>query len=72
MPPPSVVPEIVLMTGVPGPDVLASDTVLPEAGTPFVSDNLTVIVEVLSPSAATEDGKATTVEVPASTGPGTV
>ena len=44
-PPPSVVPEIVLITGLPGPDVLASDTVLPETGMPFESVSVTVIVE---------------------------
>jgi hypothetical protein len=58
-----------VIVGVPGPEDLASVTVLPETGLLFTSFNVTVIVEVVAPSAGTEVGEAETVEVLALTGP---
>jgi hypothetical protein len=65
----SVIPETVVIVGVPGPDVLASVTLLPETGLLFTSFKVTVIVEVAEPSATTDVGNATTVDVPALTEP---
>ena len=65
----SVVPETVVIAGV--PDVLASVTLLPETGLPFASFKVTVIVEMVKPSATTDVGDATTVDVPALTEPAT-
>ncbi len=60
----SEVPETVAMTGAPGPDVLAKVTVFPETGLLCTSFKVTVIVDLAEPSAKTEVGAATTVEVP--------
>lgn len=67
MPEPSVVADAGAMTGVPGPEVLASVTSLPDRGllSPFFT--VTVIVEVVVPSATTEVGEADTVELAALT-----
>ena len=51
--------------GVPGPDVCARVTVLPGTGPPLASLSVTVIVEVVLPSAGTDTGEADTVELPA-------
>src|SRR5450830_728544 len=59
----SVIPETVVIVGVPRPDVLASVTVLPETGLLFTSFKVTVIVEAAEPSATTDVGNATTVDV---------
>jgi hypothetical protein len=67
----SLVPWVVVMVGVPEPEVLASVTVLPETGLLLPSFNVTVIVEVVEPSAVTEEGEAATVEFPASAKTGT-
>ena len=53
-----LVPEAALMVGDPGPEVFASVTVLPETGLLFVSFRVTVIVEVVEPSAVTDVGDA--------------
>src|SRR5680860_1384216 len=65
----SVIPETVVIVGVPKPDVLASVTVLPETGSLFTSFKVTVIVEVAEPSAATDASDAATVDVPILTAP---
>ena len=65
----SVIPETVVIVGVPRPDVLASVTVLPETGLLFTSFKVTVIVEVAVPLATTDVGDATTVDVPILTEP---
>ena len=44
------------------PPDLASETVWPGTGLAFASTSVTVIVEVVLPSATTETGHATTVE----------
>ena len=62
-------PEAALMVGVPGPDVLASVTVLPATGLLFRSFKVTVTAEVEVPSAGTEAGTATMVDCAALTGP---
>ena len=58
----------VVMMALPSP---ASDTSLPTTGVPEPSFRVTVIVDAVEPSAATEAGEADTVELPASAG-GTV
>ena len=63
-------PEGALMVGVPGPEVFARLTVLPATGLPLASFRVTVIVEVVLPSAMTEVGDALTVDCAAETGPG--
>jgi len=65
----SVVPDVVAMVGVPEPEVLASVTVLPETGWLLASFNVTVIVEVVLPSAVTDEGEAATADCAAVTGP---
>ena len=65
----SLAPEAALIVGVPGPEVLASVTVLPETGLLLASFNVTVIVEVVAPSAVTEAGAAATVDCAAVTAP---
>ena len=55
--------------GVPGPDVLARVTVLPETGLLLASLSVTVIVEVVLPSAVTEAGEADTADWAAVTAP---
>jgi len=62
-------PDAALMVGVPGPDVCARVTVLPETGLPYVSFSVTVIVEVVEPFAGTEVGEAATVDCAAATAP---
>ena len=58
------------MVGEPGPEDFARVTVLPETGLRLASSRVTVIVEVVVPSAVTEVGEATTVELEAEvTGP---
>ena len=47
----------------------ANETVLPATGLPLASRRVTVTVEVLDPSAATEEGEADTVDWAAVTGP---
>ena len=59
----SVVAEAGAMTGVPGPEALASETVLPETPALVAFFKVTVIVEVANPSASTEASDATTVEL---------
>lgn len=66
-PEPSVVADAGAITGLPGPEVLASVTVLPEIAALLESFTITVIVEVVEPSAATEVGEADTVELAALT-----
>jgi hypothetical protein len=51
------------------PRLEARVTVLPATGLPLASCKLTVMVEVVEPSAGIEFGAAATVEVPAFTGP---
>jgi len=60
-------PDAALMVGEPGPDVCARVTVLPETGLPYASFRVTVIVEVVEPSADTEAGEAVTVDCAALT-----
>ena len=62
-------PEARLMVGDPGPDVCARVTVLPATGLLSPSFKVTVIVEVVVPSAGTEVGEADTVDWAAVTGP---
>jgi hypothetical protein len=64
-----LVPWMVVITGVPAPDVMAKLTVLPETGLFCASFNVTVIVEGVAPSAVTEPGEADTVDATALTGP---
>jgi len=66
-PVPSLGPEAALIVGEPGPEDFARVTVLPETGLLSVSSRVTVIVEVIVPSAVTELGEATTVELEADT-----
>ena len=61
----SLGPEAALMVEEPGPEVWARLTVLPATGLSLASSRVTVIVEVVVPSAGTEVGTATTVEVEA-------
>ena len=63
-----VVPFMVVMTGLPGPEVLASVTLLPAMGLLLASLRVTVMVEVAEPSANTALGAATTVELLALSG----
>jgi predicted transglutaminase-like cysteine proteinase len=65
----SVVPCVVVMVGLPEPEVLASVTVLPDTGLLLASFNVTVIVEVVLPFAVTDVGVADTVDCAAVTGP---
>src|SRR6185295_11316939 len=65
----SLVPWVVVIVGVPGPDVFARVTVLPETGLLLASFKVTVIVEVVEPLAVTEVGEALTVDCAAVTGP---
>src|SRR6478609_9068358 len=65
-----LLPEGALMVGAPGPEVFARLTVLPDTGLPLASFRVTVIVEVVLPSAMTEVGDALTVDCAAETGPG--
>ena len=65
----SVVPCVVVMVGVPGPDVLARVTTFPETGLLVASLKVTVIVETVVPSAGTELDEAVTVDWAAVTGP---
>src|SRR6266487_4165584 len=64
-----VVPDTVVIVGVPGPEVLARVTVLPETGMLLASFNVTVIVEVVEPSAVTDAGEGDTVDCAAVTAP---
>lgn len=66
-PGPLLGPEAALMVGEPGPEDFARVTVLPETGLPLASRRVTVTVEVAVPSAVTEAGEATTVELEADT-----
>ena len=66
----SLGPDAALIVGLPGPEVFASVTVLPETGLLFASFNVTVIVEVVVPSAGTDVGNADTVDCAAVTAPG--
>ena len=54
--------------GVPGPEVFARLTVLPDTGLPLASFRVTVIVEMATPLATTEAGDALTVDVPPTPG----
>src|SRR6478609_9056100 len=65
-----LLPEGALIVGAPGPEVFARLTVLPDTGLPLASFRVTVIVEVVLPSAMTEVGDALTVDCAAETGPG--
>ena len=56
-------PEAALIVGEPGPEDFARVTVLPDTGLLLASSRVTVTVEVALPSAVTEMGEATTVEV---------
>ena len=58
----SLEPDAALIVGVPDPDVLASVTVFPDTGLLFASLSVTVTVDVVLPSAATELGEALTVD----------
>ena len=60
-----------LMTGVPGPEVFARVTPSLATARPEASFSVTVMVEDAVPSPAMVVGEATTVEVPAFTGPAT-
>jgi len=64
------VPEAAEMVGLPEPEVLARVTVLPETGLPPASFRVTVMVEVVLPSATTEAGEALTVDSAAVTNTG--
>ena len=55
-----VVPDTVAIVELPEP--AASVTVLPETGLPLVSFNVTVTVELVEPSATTDDRDADTVD----------
>src|SRR5262249_28579276 len=57
-----VVPETTVIVGVPGPDVLANVTALPETGLLLASFNVTVTVDVVVPFATTDVGAALTVD----------
>jgi hypothetical protein len=61
-PAPSLGPEAALMVGVPGPEDFARVTVLPETATLVLSFKVTVIVEIVAPSAAIGVGDAPTVD----------
>ena len=67
MPEELVVPAMVVTTGLPGPEVLASVTVLPATGLLFVSLRVAVRVAVAEPLANTVPGAATSVELVALT-----
>ena len=67
MPEASESPEAAEIVSV-GPRLEASVTALPETAAPPLSFNVTVMVEVLTPSARCEVGEAVTVEVVASAG----
>jgi hypothetical protein len=72
LPDESVVPDgctIVTLPEVAVPEVRARLTALPLTGFPLASFNVTVIVDVVDPSAVTDDGLAATTEVPAFTAP---
>ena len=58
-----------MIVGVPGPDVFDRVTVLFETGLLLASTKVTVIVEIVEPSAATDVGLADTVEIDALTAP---
>jgi hypothetical protein len=62
-----VVPDTVVMVELPPP--WPRVTVLPETGLPFASVSVTVMVEVVLPSAGTDVALATTVEPEAETAP---
>ena len=64
-PEPFVVPETVVIVDVPGEP--PRETAWPETGLPNASRAVTVIVEVVEPSAATEVGDADTVDCAAET-----
>jgi len=64
----SLGPDAALIVGVPGPLVFANVTVFPDTGFPLASFSVTVIVEVVEPSATTDVGNAVTVDRPASPG----
>lgn len=57
-----LVPLTAVITGLPEPDVLLIDTVLPETGLLFMSFNVTVIVEMAVRFAAMFAGLALTVD----------
>ena len=64
-----LVPRMVVMVGEPGPELSARETVLPDTGLLEASFRVTVIVEVVTPSAGTEVGNAVTVDSAALAGP---
>jgi len=64
-----LVPDAGLMVAVPAPDVCARVTVLPETGLLYASFRVTVIVEVVEPSAGTVVGEAVTADCAAVTAP---
>ena len=68
-PPEELDPEAALMLGVPGPEVFASVTVLPETGLLYASFRVTVIVEGVEPFAGTDAGDAATDDCAAVTAP---
>jgi len=59
----SLGPDAGLIVGVPGPLVFAKVTVFPGTVFPFASFSVTVMVDVVEPSATTEVGDAVIVEV---------
>jgi len=63
------VPEAAEIVGLPEPEVFARVTVLPLTALPLTSFNVTVMVEVVLPSATTLVGKAVTVDCAAVTAP---
>ena len=63
-----VVPEMVVTTE-PDPALPVRVTTWPETGVPLASSRVTVMVELAVPLLATWVGLATTLEVPADTGP---
>ena len=65
----SLGPDAALIVGVPGPLVFANVTVFPDTGFPLASFSVTVIVEVVEPSATTDVGDAVTVDWLALAGP---
>jgi len=65
----SLGPEAALIVGAPGPLVFARLTVFPATGLPFASFSVTVIAEVVVPSATTEVGNAVAVDWLALTAP---
>ena len=65
----SLDPDAALIVGEPGPEDFARVTVLPDTGLLLASSRVTVTVEVALPSAVTEMGEATTVEVETDTAP---